>query len=394
LLPSPLSTWYSQNAEQVIAASLAPDRRCDAMWGELDSLKAQLERSPDGAAAIRKQIDSLRRQARVEAARHYVNLDAMTELEPPFADFPRDRAAAERHVAEYLARANRAKAAELLGVDLNELPQTLSENQLTRLGTEALARMGNLPWAIDKAAADLTDAFRRGDMKALPTHVGELAHLVADLHMPLHLTANYDGQATKQRGVHRALEIDMINRHADHYGQLPPMAARRYDAWSYPLDVREEVFAIVGRNPERIRTVLAADAEARRRSRVQAGDFEWLKSLDREQGDAIMTSKDVSRLDARARRLVAHVGALHRSLREKHDDAARQWMGESASMLAALVYNAWLQAGRPTLEPQAVASATEPEPEVNWIIVVPAAVMLGIMTSILLNRRKGPPGHR
>ncbi len=41
--------------------------------------------------------------------------------------------------------------------------------------------------------------------------IGILGHYVGDLAMPLHLTKNYDGQETQQKGVHYFVESKMVN---------------------------------------------------------------------------------------------------------------------------------------------------------------------------------------
>ncbi len=40
---------------------------------------------------------------------------------------------------------------------------------------------------------------------------GPLAHYVGDLSMPLHVTENYDGQMTEQKGIHRYFEEHMVD---------------------------------------------------------------------------------------------------------------------------------------------------------------------------------------
>jgi hypothetical protein len=43
----------------------------------------------------------------------------------------------------------------------------------------------------------------------------DLGHYVGDGHMPLHLTLNYDGQLTEQKGIHSRYESKMFGLYAD-----------------------------------------------------------------------------------------------------------------------------------------------------------------------------------
>jgi len=63
------------------------------------------------------------------------------------------------------------------------------------------AEVGRLPWLIDEGYARLVEAFKSGDKGRILTDSDRLAGLVADLHNPLALTDNADGQKTEQHGL-------------------------------------------------------------------------------------------------------------------------------------------------------------------------------------------------
>jgi hypothetical protein len=63
------------------------------------------------------------------------------------------------------------------------------------------AEVGRLPWLIDEGYARLVDAFKSGDKGRVLTESDRLAGLVADLHNPLAVTDNADGQKTEQHGL-------------------------------------------------------------------------------------------------------------------------------------------------------------------------------------------------
>jgi hypothetical protein len=61
--------------------------------------------------------------------------------------------------------------------------------------------IGRLPWLIDEGYARLVEAFKSGDKGRILGESDKLAGLVADLHNPLALTDNADGQKTEQHGL-------------------------------------------------------------------------------------------------------------------------------------------------------------------------------------------------
>ena len=63
------------------------------------------------------------------------------------------------------------------------------------------AEVGRLPWLIDEGYARLVEAFKSGDKVRILTESDKLAGLVTDLHNPLALTENADGQKTEQHGL-------------------------------------------------------------------------------------------------------------------------------------------------------------------------------------------------
>jgi hypothetical protein len=62
-------------------------------------------------------------------------------------------------------------------------------------------KAGRLPWLIQESYARLVEAYRSGDKGKILTESDTLAGYVADLHNPLALTENFDGQKTGQHGL-------------------------------------------------------------------------------------------------------------------------------------------------------------------------------------------------
>jgi hypothetical protein len=93
----------------------------------------------------------------------------------------------------------RFAADSLLPFPFLDLPRT--EASLKERHGEAGTKAGRLPWLIYESYARLVEAFRAKDKEKILAESDLLAGLVADLHNPLALTDNADGQKTGQHGL-------------------------------------------------------------------------------------------------------------------------------------------------------------------------------------------------
>jgi hypothetical protein len=69
-------------------------------------------------------------------------------------------------------------------------------------GRDTLLAYGILPWHIQEMYYRLRDAFLLKDPALILKLSAELGHYIADAHVPLHTTENYNGQLTGQDGIH------------------------------------------------------------------------------------------------------------------------------------------------------------------------------------------------
>lgn len=67
---------------------------------------------------------------------------------------------------------------------------------------EELRSNGIGPWNVYHTKIQLTEAFKRKDVKAILRLSADLGHYIGDMHVPLHTTKNYNGQLTNQYGIH------------------------------------------------------------------------------------------------------------------------------------------------------------------------------------------------
>jgi len=115
---------------------------------------------------------------------------------------------------------------------------------------------GILPWAILATFDSLQTAFQNNQFNKAMLVAADLGHYVGDMHMPLHITRNYNGQYTGQTGVHSRFESNMINTYN---GQIVYTG----DSLIYINDISDFVFNTLYNNYIYVDSVLKADSVAK-----------------------------------------------------------------------------------------------------------------------------------
>jgi hypothetical protein len=112
-------------------------------------------------------------------------------------------------------------------IDLDSYPDSLRyalprywQQAKTRFTEDSLRKHGINPWYVQIVAEQLTEAFKAKNAKAILRLSADLGHYVADAHVPLHTTRNYNGQLSQQEGIHGFWE-----------SRLPELFAEEYDLW-------------------------------------------------------------------------------------------------------------------------------------------------------------------
>jgi len=67
---------------------------------------------------------------------------------------------------------------------------------------DSLQEYGIVPWYINEMEFRLTSAFKAKDVDKILKLSADIGHYIADAHVPLHCTSNYNGQQTNQEGIH------------------------------------------------------------------------------------------------------------------------------------------------------------------------------------------------
>lgn len=99
-------------------------------------------------------------------------------------------------------------------------------NEAVKKFTEdTLKAYGIVPWHIEKMMNRLTEAFKKENLDLILHYSADIGHYIADAHVPLHTTENYNGQKTNQYGIHGFWESRIPELKADDYDYFVGKAA-------------------------------------------------------------------------------------------------------------------------------------------------------------------------
>ena len=135
------------------------------------------------------------------------------------------------------------------------IPQTL-DSVIQHYGGTFVSNNGILPWATKVTFDSLRNCFARLDWDKAVLFAADLGHYVGDGHMPMHITANYDGKSTDNDGIHSRYESTMISAYI---GQI------NYTGMEISVipDVNQYIFNYLYKNYIYVDSVLAADNYAK-----------------------------------------------------------------------------------------------------------------------------------
>ena len=91
------------------------------------------------------------------------------------------------------------------------------KDAVAKYSEDTLNAYGIVPWYIDKMMYGLTEAFKSRDVDDILYYSANIGHYIADAHVPLHSTENYNGQKTDQVGIHAFWESRIPELYGDDY---------------------------------------------------------------------------------------------------------------------------------------------------------------------------------
>jgi hypothetical protein len=191
---------------------------------------------------------------------------------------------------------------------------------VSKYGEDSLQASGILPWHINRMYHNLRDAFFIQDPKRILLYSAEIGHYIADAHVPLHTTSNYDGQKTGQNGIHGFWESRLPEIHFDEYDFFVGSA-------SHIKNVQLKAWDIIANTNSCLDSVLQLE-----------------KQLTEKEGDKKFGFENKGKQTVRVYSM-----NFSKQYHKMLSDMVERQMRKSVKAIADIWYTAWVDAGQPDL---------------------------------------------
>jgi hypothetical protein len=203
---------------------------------------------------------------------------------------------------------------------IDTLPHEFSK-AVSKYGMDTLLKHGTVPWQIQFTLRNLEDAFCHQNIAFILKHSADLGHYMADAHVPLHNTANYNGQFTNQAGIHGLFESRIPELFANNYQCIPVKAIYLSNPLVFTWETITEGFSVLPFVFETERKIRRKIPENKHFGFTQKGK-KWVKIWSFEYAEA-----------------------YHQAL----NGLVEKRLMHAAFAVASLWYSAWVNAGQPLL---------------------------------------------
>ena len=214
---------------------------------------------------------------------------------------------------------------------IDSIPEKFND-ALAKYGQKKLNENGIVPWQIERTYYSLVKAFKNHDSLKILKYSAELGHYIGDAHVPLHTTANHNGQLTNQTGLHAFWESRIPELFAKDYNFLVGKATYI----EYPL---KAAWKIVKHSHKLVDTVLKFEA-ALNSSFPSDQKFSFS-----ERGNVLMKQ---------------YSAAYAKAYQDKMNGMVEKQMRLAIISIGSFWYSAWIDAGQPKLK-NLVKSLPSPE---------------------------------
>jgi hypothetical protein len=208
---------------------------------------------------------------------------------------------------------------------VDSLPQTM-EAAKKKYDAKFLNDNGILPWYIEDMMVKLTKAFKDKNRAEILFLAADLGHYIGDAHMPLHTSANHDGQLSDQKGIHSLWESRLPELFVKNYKLNVPEA-------QYYQDVHKATWDMIHDTHSLAQPLL--DIDKKLRTSTPEGEV-FKKDAD----GKILKSKYNTAVFADQ-----YAEKLHKELNGMVENQMRKAITATASFW----YTAWVNAGKPDL---------------------------------------------
>jgi len=242
-----------------------------------------------------------------------VNIDLITEkaVDPDKRCFT-DSAEGPRHFID-IDDYREDRIIDSIPIHWSQVKEKFQEKQLLKNGI--------VPWQINLTYQKLVKAFQAKDYKRIIKHSAELGHYIADAHVPLHTTKNYNGQLTNQIGIHAFWESRLPEMFSEKYNLLVGKAC-------YVKDPLAEAWQIIRESNRLVDSVLNIEANLNHQFKASQK-----KSFIERNNQLVWTYSD------------NYAIAYHKTM----NGMVERRMQKAILRISSYWYSAWIESGQPDL---------------------------------------------
>ncbi|WP_344849438.1 zinc dependent phospholipase C family protein [Pedobacter jeongneungensis] len=205
--------------------------------------------------------------------------------------------------------------------NIDSIPEKWND-ALAKYGLKKLNTDGIVPWQIQRTYYSLVKAFKTKDSVKILKYSADLGHYIGDAHVPLHTTANHNGQLSNQVGIHAFWESRLPELFSTNYNFVVGRAI-------YIEDPLKEAWKVLKHTHSLVDTVLNFEAE------LNASFPSKQKYSFSERNNTVL--KQYSR---------EYSKAYH----DRMNNMVEKQMRAAILTIGSFWYSAWVDAGQPELK--------------------------------------------
>ena len=195
------------------------------------------------------------------------------------------------------------------------------DDAVAKYSEDSLNAHGIVPWYVPLMLYRLTEAFKEKNKYKILHYSADIGHYIADAHVPLHCTRNYNGQLTNQVGIHGFWESRVPELFGDDYDYFIGKA-------EYIEHPSEYIWNVVMKSSSEVDSVLTMEREL-------SASFPADEKYSFEQ-----------RGEASVRNYSKEFAAAYQ---EKLNNMEERKMRDAIIAVGSFWYTAWVNAGKPNL---------------------------------------------
>jgi len=186
-----------------------------------------------------------------------------------------------------------------------------------KYGKDMIGKWGYGPWAIDETCNRVIYMLKNKRWDEAIFHMSTLGHYISDIHVPLHVVENYNGQLTGNDGIHFRWEGRMVDEHVKSIRPTGPLPLVSESVVDFSMNIVRESYVTM-------QQILNADTKSRK----------LLSSIEQQQ----LNSYDI----------LSFEGPYLQSLYDQTADLVQDRIEMAVLRIAAMWVYCWNEAGQPS----------------------------------------------